>query len=83
MKIDDNKTYIIITFPEIQQYQDEPDFDENACLINDSKFLDKYGSSAYFVDKEWINNVHQRWHDEDYADSNKREIEDINFLSNL
>ena len=66
--ITDTSTYIIITFPEIQQYQDEPDFEENSCLINDCTFLEKYGSSAYFVNKEWRDKVEKRWQDEHNAE---------------
>lgn len=46
--------FIIITFPAIQEYQDHPDFDKNASLINDDYFINKYGSSAYFVNANWL-----------------------------
>lgn len=51
--------YTLIEFPEIQAYQDMPGFKENACLANDIDFLNanNIGSSAYFVDVEWLNNA--------------------------
>ena len=35
---------------------DEPDFEENATLINPNDYLD-IGSSTYLVNKEWYNKV--------------------------
>lgn len=49
--------YVVVEWPEIQDYMDEPGFDENAHLINDEIGLDMYGSSAYFVNVEWKNKV--------------------------
>lgn len=49
--------YSIITFPDIQEYMELEGFDENAFLINDSKGLELFGSSAYFVNEEWINKI--------------------------
>lgn len=31
-------------------------FNEHACLIND-EWVYKYGSSAYFVEEEWLNRI--------------------------
>jgi hypothetical protein len=47
------ETFIIITWPEIQDYMDKPGFEENSCLINEEPFLSEYGSSAYFVRESW------------------------------
>lgn len=47
------ETFIIVTWPEIQDYMDKPGFEENSCLINEEPFLSEYGSSAYFVRKSW------------------------------
>lgn len=52
-----NNTYIIIDWPEIQYYMDKPGFEENAFLINDEKGLEKFGSSAYFINKEWVDSL--------------------------
>jgi len=46
--------YVVITWPEIQYYMDLDGFDENSSLINDEPMLSEYGSSAYFVDEDWL-----------------------------
>lgn len=51
------ETYEVITWPDIQYFMDIPGFRENAYLINDSKGLDDFGSSAYFVNSEWLKNI--------------------------
>lgn len=48
--------YIIVDWSEIQDIMDEPDFEENATLINPNDYLD-IGSSTYLVNKEWYNEV--------------------------
>ena len=48
------ETFIIITWPDIQDYMDKPGFEENSCLINEEPFLSEYGSSAYFVRESWV-----------------------------
>ena len=49
--------YIPICWPEIQHYMELPGFDENAYLINDDHGIDDFGSSAYFVDEDWLNDI--------------------------
>ena len=51
------ETYEVITWPDIQYFMDIPGFRENAYLINDSKGLDDFGSSAYFVNSERLKNI--------------------------
>ncbi len=51
------ETYEVITWPDIQYFMDIPGFRENAYLINDSKGLDDFGSSAYFVNSDWLKNI--------------------------
>jgi hypothetical protein len=53
------ETFIIITWPEIQDYMDKPGFEENSCLINEEPFLSEYGSSAYFVRESWA--IWNKW----------------------
>ena len=48
------ETFVIITWPEIQDYMDKPGFKENSCLINEEPFFSEYGSSAYFVRESWV-----------------------------
>lgn len=49
--------YIVVTWPEVQDLMDYAGFRENSYLINDDKGLDDFGSSAYFVNEEWYNNI--------------------------
>ena len=49
--------YIIIQWPEIQDLMDKEGFRENACLANDDYFQQEYGSSAYFVNVDWLSKV--------------------------
>jgi hypothetical protein len=46
--------FIVVQYPEIQQYMDKDGFTDNAHLINDDIGLEKYGSSAYFVNEKWF-----------------------------
>jgi hypothetical protein len=50
-------TFEIITWPDIQAYMILEDFNENACLANAEWCINEYGSSAYFVRKEWLNSL--------------------------
>lgn len=49
--------YELITWPEIQDYMECEGFREHSCLADDEYFFDSYGSSAYFVDAEWLKEV--------------------------
>ena len=49
--------YIVVQWPDIQDLMDEPGFEDNASLINDERFYQLYGDSAYFVNEEWYNKV--------------------------
>ena len=49
--------YVVVTWPDIQALMDEPGFRKNSSLINDDIGLETYGSSAYYVDKEWLESV--------------------------
>lgn len=46
--------YIIIQWPEIQEFMEIEGFEENSYLINDEKGLANFGASAYFVNTKWI-----------------------------
>ena len=50
--------YVIICWPEIQYLFNEGGFDKNSYLINDDKGINEFGSSAYFVNKEWLDNLY-------------------------
>lgn len=49
--------FILVEWPETQNLMDHEGFEENACLANDDYFLKTYGSSAYFVNEEWLKEV--------------------------
>lgn len=49
--------YVIVEWPDIQFLMTESGFNEHACLINDDEWVSKYGSSAYFVEEEWLNRI--------------------------
>lgn len=52
--------YVLIEWPEVQDLMEKPGFKENACLANDTEFLEHntmVKSSAYFVNQEWLNNL--------------------------
>lgn len=46
--------YEIIQWPEIQVLMEKDGFQDNAYLINDEQGINEYGSLAYFVNKEWL-----------------------------
>lgn len=47
-------TYEIVCWPEIQFLFGKEGFKQNAYLINDEKGIDDFGSSAYFVNSDWL-----------------------------
>lgn len=47
-------TFEIVCWPDIQALMELDGFNENAYLINDEKGLEEYGSSAYFVNSDWL-----------------------------
>lgn len=42
--------YVVVQWPEIQEIMTIEGFEEHSYLINDKDF----GSSAYFVDYDWL-----------------------------
>lgn len=46
--------YEIVCWPESQDCMEIADFYHHAYLINDDEGLEKYGSSAYVVEKSWL-----------------------------
>lgn len=47
--------YILINFPDIQEYMDLEGFEEHSSLAD----CDKFGASAYFVEEEWLDNCNK------------------------
>lgn len=46
--------YEIIQWPQVQDLMDKEGFHENSYLVNDEQGINQYGSSAYFVKREWL-----------------------------
>lgn len=53
LHVSDNR-YVVITWPEVQDFFEMEGFRENSFLVNDEKGLNDFGSSAYFVKYAWI-----------------------------
>ena len=56
--------YVVITWPDSQELMDKDGFEENSYLVNDERGLEDFGSSAYFVDEDWLNSVEEENEDE-------------------
>ena len=59
------KLYILVDWPEVQELMEKDGFDENAFLRNS---LDSIAFPAYFVNKDWYDTVCYQ----DYLDSTNR-----------
>lgn len=49
-----NDTYEIVCWPDVQHLFGLEGFYDNSYLVNDDKGLEDFGSSAYFVNSEWL-----------------------------
>lgn len=50
----DNETFEVVCWPESQMLMELDGFEENSYLVNDDKGLLEFGSSAYFVNRKWL-----------------------------
>ena len=50
----DNGTFEVVCWPESQMLMELDGFEENSYLVNDNKGLLEFGSSAYFVNRKWL-----------------------------
>ena len=50
----DNETFEVVCWPESQMLMELDGFEENSNLIDDDKGLLEFGSSAYFVNRKWL-----------------------------
>lgn len=50
----DNETFEVVGWPESQMLMELDGFEENSYLVNDNKGLLEFGSSAYFVNRKWL-----------------------------
>ncbi len=51
--------YEIVTFPKVQSLMEKAGFKEHSYLVNDEKGIEDFGSSAYFVDIEWLEKLNE------------------------
>lgn len=49
--------YEVITWPEVQELMSLDGFREHSYLVNDDKGIEDFGSSAYFVDIDWLESL--------------------------
>lgn len=54
---DSEDIYTPIGFPDIQSFMDLEGFKEHSYLINDEQGMEDFGSSAYMVEKAWLNSL--------------------------
>lgn len=52
--------YTIITWPRIQELMLEDGFEDHSYLVNDNKGIKNFGSSAYFVDIDWLMDIENK-----------------------
>ena len=53
----DNETFEVVCWPESQMLMEVDGFEENSYLVNDDKGLLEFGSSAYFVNRKWLEEI--------------------------
>lgn len=50
----DKETFEVVCWPESQILMELDGFEENSYLVNDDRGLLEFGSSAFFVNKKWL-----------------------------
>ena len=50
----DKDTFEVVCWPESQILMELDGFEENSYLVNDDRGLLEFGSSAYFVNRKWL-----------------------------
>lgn len=82
-----NKEFVIITWPEVEGYFDIPGFDEHSSLANSMFDIEEYGSSAYYIEKEWyeqatkqLNQYYNDLSKETYADDIINEMKENPYI---
>lgn len=51
--------YVVVCWPDSQALMDKEGFEENSYLVNDEQGIEDFGSSAYFVDEEWLDSLEE------------------------
>lgn len=50
----DKETFEVVCWPESQMLMELDGFEENSYLVNDNRGLLEFGSSAFFVNRKWL-----------------------------
>ena len=50
----DKDTFEVVCWPESQMLMELDGFEENSYLVNDDKGMLEFGSSAFFVNRKWL-----------------------------
>ena len=50
----DKETFEVVCWPESQMLMELDGFEENSYLVNDDRSLLELGSSAFFVNRKWL-----------------------------
>lgn len=53
----DKDTFEVVCWPESQMLMELDGFEENSYLVNDDRGLHEFGSSAYFVNRKWLEEI--------------------------
>lgn len=71
-------TYEVVTWPDVQELMTIDGFRENSYLVNDEKGIEDFGSSAYFVSVDWLEELYNTvtMTEERYQYLNSLSIED-------
>lgn len=52
-------SYVVVSWPDSQALMDKEGFEDNSYLVNDEQGIEDFGSSAYFVDEEWLESLEE------------------------
>ena len=50
----DKETFEVVCWPESQILMELDGFEENSYLVNDDRGMLEFGSSAFFVNRKWL-----------------------------
>ena len=53
----DKETFEVVCWPESQMLMELDGFEENSYHVNDDRGLLEFGSSAYFVNRKWLEEI--------------------------
>lgn len=68
-------TYEVVTWPDVQELMGLYGFSSHSYLINDERGINDFGSSAYFVESDWLEKL-DGMTEERYQYLNSLSIED-------